>query len=136
TSPSLRCKQLSSYLRKEDFFEDSRLLEINFGDWEGKKWEEIPQKEIEPWYNDFVNVKVPSGESFQELYTRVVDCFKNSNFTQNQVWITHAGVIRSVICEVLGLDLKNAFRLEIDYGSASVFQRKYESWVLKQLGIF
>ncbi len=135
TSPSNRCKQLARCLRKDNFFENSVLLEMNFGNWEGKNWGEIPQLEIELWYEDFVNYKIPNGESFQELYFRINHFFKNFNFTQNQVWITHAGVIRSLVCSVFNLDLKHAFSFDVDYGSITILQKKYDKWNLKTLNV-
>lgn len=133
TSPSLRCKQLACFLRNNEFIENSSLLEMNFGTWEEKSWDEIPKQEIQPWYEDFVNYKIPNGESFFELYIRVVKFFQESKFTQNQVWITHAGVIRSIVCKVLNLDLQNAFKFEVNLGSLTIFRKKYSDWSLESL---
>lgn len=135
TSPSSRCKQLASFLRNHDFIENPALLEMNFGAWEGKTWDEIPKEEIELWYNNFVNYKIPNGESFFELYFRVIQFFQKSEFPQNQVWITHAGVIRAIVCEVLHLDLQNAFQFEVDLGGLTILQKKYGKWNVKTLNL-
>jgi alpha-ribazole phosphatase len=73
-----------------------------------------------PWMNDFVNVRVPNGESFVDLYNRVVD-FMTNEFQKDTlkpvVIVAHAGVIRSILCKITSLPLKDAFQNKVDYGS-------------------
>ena len=45
SSPLLRCKLLAQEISK-DIIYDVRLMEVNFGDWEMKKWDEINKQEI------------------------------------------------------------------------------------------
>jgi alpha-ribazole phosphatase len=119
SSPLQRCTVLANYLSDANYQTDSRLQEMNFGDWELKKWDDIPSEVINPWMNDFVNVKVPNGESFTELYTRVVDfsvTTLESDITKPIVLVTHAGVIRSFLCKIFDLPLKDAFQNKVDFG--------------------
>ena len=70
--------------------------------------------------NDFVNVRVPNGESFVDLHDRVIDFLDNElqNKTQKTIVIVaHAGVIRSVLCKISSLPLKDAFQNKVDFGS-------------------
>nr|WP_294936697.1 alpha-ribazole phosphatase [uncultured Flavobacterium sp.] len=117
SSPSQRCKILADYLSDSRYEIDDRLMEMNFGNWELKSWDDIHPDELNPWMSDFVNVKVPNGESFTELYTRVVD-FADSklNFGKPLVLVTHAGVIRSLLCKITNLPLKDAFQNKIEFG--------------------
>lgn len=101
---------------------DDRLKEMNFGDWEMKKWDEINQEELNKWMTDFVNEKTPGGECFTDLNQRVKEfldeiIISHSSENQTTVIITHAGVIRSVLCQLLEIPLRNAFKIPIDYGS-------------------
>ena len=41
-----------------------RLMEMNFGDWEMKNWNDIPPEQLNPWMEDFVNIRASNGESF------------------------------------------------------------------------
>ncbi|ESU27028.1 gpmA protein [Flavobacterium limnosediminis JC2902] len=119
SSPLQRCTVLADYLSGANYQTDSRLMEMSFGDWEMKKWDAIPPEEINPWMNDFVNVKVPNGESFTELYARVIDFTEivlQSDKTKPIVLITHAGVIRSVLCKISDLPLNDAFQNKVDFG--------------------
>lgn len=119
SSPLKRCVILANYISKGNFKTDSRLMEMNFGDWELKKWNDIPEDEINPWMQDFVNVSVLNGESFVELYERVntfFDEIKKINPSKPVVIITHAGVIRSALCKISKLPLKDAFQNKVNFG--------------------
>ncbi len=67
SSPLLRCVLLANYIKDNSEInavnEDSRLMEMNFGDWEVKNWDVIPPDDFTPWMTDFVNVRVPNGNS-------------------------------------------------------------------------
>ncbi|APA00151.1 alpha-ribazole phosphatase [Flavobacterium commune] len=118
SSPLLRCVQLANYLAPS-IITDSRLMEMHFGDWEMKKWDAIPEADFTPWMTDFVNVAVPNGESFVDLHHRVSD-FLTADFIKNTskpiVLVTHAGVIRSILCTISNLPLKDAFTNKVDFG--------------------
>ncbi|MGM8362157.1 alpha-ribazole phosphatase [Flavobacterium sp. ARAG 55.4] len=119
SSPLLRCTQLAKYL-SDTVITDSRLMEMHFGDWELKNWNAIPEADYSPWMNDFVNVAVPNGESFVALHERVTDFFEtvvSENNTNKIVLVTHAGVIRSILCTVSNLPLKDAFSNKVDFGA-------------------
>lgn len=123
TSPSKRCSILAKHIQENikviSYQEDNRLKEMNFGDWELKKWDDIPYKELNPWMEDFVNIKASNGESFVELHKRVGDFLadKIQQKTNDPVIIvTHSGVIRSIICHQTSLPLKDAFQNKVDFG--------------------
>ena len=97
SSPSLRCKLLSERLFTT-FQYDERLMEINFGDWEGKNWDEISLDELNPWMNDYENIAPPNGENLIQMRVRVIeflDSIKNLNY-QRVILVTHGGVIRII----------------------------------------
>ncbi|WP_395058376.1 alpha-ribazole phosphatase [Flavobacterium sp.] len=119
SSPLKRCTVLANHISKGNYKTDSRLMEMNFGDWELKKWNDIPLEMLNPWMKDFVNVSVPNGESFVQLYERVnafFDEIKKAKHSKPIVIITHAGVIRSVLCKNSNLSLKDAFQNKVDFG--------------------
>src|SRR6188508_2278899 len=81
SSPLQRCAILAQHIQEntkiESVIEDSRLMEMNFGDWELKSWDSIPRKVLDPWMENFVTVNVPNGESFVDLDSRVRDFLDN-----------------------------------------------------------
>ena len=122
SSPLKRCKLLAGYLySEEEIIYDFRLMEMNFGSWELKAWDAISKKELNPWMSDFVSVRVPEGESFEELYSRVIEFWKsilNQSYNKPIVIITHAGVMRSLLCYLNTISLKNAFNTKINFGES------------------
>lgn len=50
---------------------DDRLLELNFGIWEGRLWDDIPKNEIDAWSADLWLNAPPQGESAFLLTKRV-----------------------------------------------------------------
>ncbi len=119
SSPFRRCTKLANYLSNEQFKVDNRISELNFGNWEMKAWNEIPEKELNPWMEDFVNYRIKNGENFNDLHERVVQFYEEiiASKAQDIVLLTHAGVIRSIASYVLNFPLENAFNLQIDYSS-------------------
>lgn len=123
SSPLQRCTILANYILENtdinSVIEDSRLMEMNFGDWELNNWDAISQEVLNPWMEDFVNVRVPNGESFVDLNIRVLDFFENKltgEIIKPVIIVAHAGVIRSFLCKINDLPLKDAFLNKVDYG--------------------
>jgi len=124
SSPSTRCYQLAKRIKSKKLVIDKRLLEMHFGDWEMKKWDEIDQTLLNSWMKDFVTKKVPNGESFVEVNDRVNDFIKELlkyNYKKVAI-ITHGGVIRCFLAKISKIPLKDAFTLSVEYGSVSGFR--------------
>jgi alpha-ribazole phosphatase len=100
---------------------DERLMELNFGNWELKKWEELDKQELDNWMNDFVNVSCTGGESYNDLYKRSVAFFDQCIQQPHQqvLLVSHGGVIRSILSFVLQIPLSRSFSLQLDYGKIS-----------------
>jgi len=47
------------------------LAEINFGEWDGRPWEQIAKQEIDDWCDNFAHFTLDNGESLQQLFDRV-----------------------------------------------------------------
>lgn len=124
-SPLSRCRRLAEDLHPQPRFDD-RLKEFHFGDWELLPWNDIPAERLDPWMADFVNVRVPNGEHFQEFYERVTTFWQDTIHPlltaeppSSVALVTHGGVIRCLLCLFLDLSLRSAYRLHLDYGSVS-----------------
>ena len=118
SSPALRCRQLAE-LFSPNVVTDHRLLELNFGDWELRRWDEIPRTEIDLWSDDFVNRAPPGGETFAALARRAEACiheFKRLYSGEKIICVTHAGVIRALLASRQGISLRDAFSLHVDFG--------------------
>jgi len=112
-----RCKDLATALKFENVLFDSSLMEMNFGDWENKKWNDIDQDKLNDWMVDFVNVKTPNGENLTDLFQRVQLFFNELRKKEHKkvLIITHAGVIRCLWAYLLDIPLKNIFKIPVGY---------------------
>ncbi|MEO7977434.1 alpha-ribazole phosphatase [Flavobacterium sp.] len=123
SSPLKRCVTLAKYIQNKiktiSYHEDTRLMEMNFGDWEMKNWNDIPPEQLNPWMEDFVNIGVSNGESFVELHKRT-ERFLSEQISKKTdqpiVIVAHAGSIRSFLCHHTSLPLKDAFQNKVDFG--------------------
>ncbi|WP_330745597.1 histidine phosphatase family protein [Chryseobacterium sp. CP-77] len=137
SSPSQRCRLLADFF-KLDYQTDERLREMNFGNWEMKKWTDIPEEEINPWYKDFVSVKASDGESLLEMQKRVLSFwneFIQRKDLEKALIITHAGVIRLIFQAVLQFPLENMFAVQIDYGRKVIIQVNEGVFSVKKVNV-
>lgn len=122
SSPLQRCAQLARQF--EHFGEvnyDPRVMELNFGDWEMMKWNDIPKGAIDVWAEEHVTKAPPNGESFHALQLRAKALLSEivAESTEIAVIFTHAGVIRALLAEALSLPLIHAFKFQIAYASVT-----------------
>jgi len=113
TSPLSRAKKLANDIYPDQAEEEKRLMELHFGDWEGKVWDEIKDPFLEKWMEDFVNLKCSNGESFVMLRDRVLE-FWNELKAQdhNKVAVfTHGGVIRTIQAIEENIKLEDSFNI-------------------------
>ncbi len=132
SSPLKRCTQLAEYLNENVSYEN-RLKELDFGNWELKPWNDIPEKEITPWMQDFVNVQVPNGESYTQLAKRVESFFDDllaPKTTNHLIIVSHAGPIRAFLAMILNIDLKDSFNIKINYGDVFHIKKEKNSFKL------
>ena len=119
TSPLSRCVRLASYCGFEDAWKDDRIKELNFGSWEMKSWDEVSSHpHSEGWFNDWVHVPTPGGDSFTDQYNRVpavLDEVRKSN--NNTVFVfAHGGVLACAQVYAGIYDMNEAFKHLPSYG--------------------
>ncbi len=117
SSPLQRCRLLAEKLSANVIF-DNRLKELNFGDWELQKWNDIDKGELDIWMNYFVKTPAKNGESYIDLHHRTSN-FLNELTTKNHqkvVLVTHAGVMRSLWAYTNNIPLEKSFELKLNYG--------------------
>lgn len=113
-SPLQRCRQLARMLQplRPDlsFQNDTRLVELDFGAWEGRAWSTIEQGEFDQWMADFAHAAPGgNGESVASLMARVGQIWSHWGSSRTDaVWITHAGVMRAALLLAKGVHLPTA----------------------------
>jgi alpha-ribazole phosphatase len=111
SSPLMRCRKLAEHLYPSRHINwEPDLQELNCGEWEMQHWDEIPRDVIDPWMNDFVNVCIPGGESYVQLFERVTRCYDRvAASARPAIIVAHGGVIRSILAYITNTSLKDSF---------------------------
>jgi broad specificity phosphatase PhoE len=103
------------------------LREVDFGSWEGKTFDEIQAVDptvVDRWAEFDPAFTFPGGECLGDFLGRIRDAgsFLASVPEQTVLAVTHAGVIRSLICHYLGLSPKNYVLFNADYCSLTIIE--------------
>lgn len=114
-SPLGRARALAEALQPQALF-DRRLMEIDFGEWEGRRWEHIDRALLDAWAADLRHFIPPGGESVAMLQARVLD-FVAGLRGQRFALVTHAGVIRALLGHWRQLPVSEWSQLTFDFGS-------------------
>lgn len=100
-SPLQRCTQLAAALQTQAPAFQLRacndLAEMDFGAWEGQRWDGIAREEMQAWTADFMAYAPGGGESLATMMariTRALDAARQQARETGQpvLWISHAGV--------------------------------------------
>lgn len=117
---------------------DSRLNEINVGDTKLFSDSQIEEMYPEFWKayktrdHDF---RFPNGESGDEAGDRIFDLFTSLDTDRHHILVSHDGVIRTLLCKVLGLPTYKRHLFTIDLCSITVFEfsREFNCWATKKI---
>jgi len=97
TSPLRRCRDVARWLRRFGFrcTVDARLIEFDFGAWDGRRWDEIARAEIDAWTAELDTHRPGgTGECVRELRARVADVLRAPRAA---VLITHGGWLSAAL---------------------------------------
>lgn len=115
-----------------EIIKDRRINELDFGEFEGKNFEEIKANypmEYEAWEKNWKSFIMPKGESYEQFYLRVKafmdDLIKDNKDKENVLVVTHGGVIRSVYTYVLGGNLDFYWKFGSHNGDVSLVKYEY-----------
>ena len=108
TSTLQRCELLAPELigLRPDLMvkRDKKLQEMDFGQWEGRPWADIPEAELTAWTDNFANYRAGgTGESVTQFMARVAAAWDALDPAKDTLWITHAGVIRAATLIAQGI---------------------------------
>jgi alpha-ribazole phosphatase len=118
TSPLSRCTRLATFCGYADAQRDKRLLEMNFGEWEMQRYEEIEDPRLQAWYADWKQVSATGGESFVQQYERVAQFLselKEKPYSKVAIF-SHGGVLTCAKMYAEELSAEEAFASPTPYG--------------------
>jgi alpha-ribazole phosphatase len=101
-SPLQRCERFAHALYGLEpdlaYKIEARLMEMNFGAWEMQAWNAVAPVQLQAWTDEFLSYSCGgSGESVGQFLQRVAQLLlESAQAGKDQIWITHAGVIRAL----------------------------------------
>jgi len=131
SSPLQRCRLLAQDLAAHfqlpapDLHPE--LMEMNFGAWEMQAWQDIELESLTRWSQNLLSFAPPGGECLSAMALRVRGLYRRlleQGSSGNPLVVTHAGVMRIIIADILGVELQNIFdpHYKIALGYSSVLQ--------------
>lgn len=103
---------------------DPRLREMDFGTWDGRSWDDVHDTGADAlarWAAAWHEERVPGGEGFGDVIARVRpwlhDALRHARgaAVSELVAVAHAGSIRALLVQAVGLPRELAFRVRLDH---------------------
>lgn len=125
SSPLSRCTKLAEYCGFADCPTDARLMEMHFGDWENRLWNDITDPHLQRWFDAWATEQATNGESFADV------CHRASSFMESLSWdgedvqmllFTHAGFIRALWVTLGMYTPEGAFARQVSYGGVEMVE--------------
>ena len=127
SSDSKRAAKTAKIIFKDKSIEESQdFREINFGIFEGLKYEEIIKKYpklYRTWLNNPTMVKIPEGEALKDLSRRVrkrLSLILPQHKDGKIALVTHSGPIKVILCDTLKFSLEEFWQIEQDFGAFNI----------------
>lgn len=95
TVETMQLVRTSMGLEPDDFRRDPELIEVGFGDWEGQRWVDLRQSDIEgveAYLAAPLHFAPPNGEGYGGAHERAVRWLES--VTQDTVVVSHGGISR------------------------------------------
>ncbi|WP_155590863.1 histidine phosphatase family protein [Lysinibacillus cavernae] len=95
-----RCRVTAAhYFPNARYHADERFRESNFGEFEGKTYEDLKMNaHYRAWIDDPIHTPPPQGEAFDDFVARVVDGFNHLPKDEDMYYlVAHGGVIRALL---------------------------------------
>ena len=107
SSPLSRCLHLARTLsaaRDVALDIDERLIEMDFGRWEGQRWDVIARAELDAWAADLETANPHGGERVADLAARSrAALIEAARGPVPALVVTHAGVIKAALAQSRGM---------------------------------
>ena len=115
------------------------LAERDFGAWEGRPWEElwasVPARVLtDP--DEYAAFTPPDAEPTEAVADRAWRAARRltEDVEGTVLAVTHAGPLRLIVGQALGIDAARTFALAVPHARAAVLVRNDQSWTLERLG--
>ena len=123
SSPLRRCRELAATL-SNNYRIDPRLKEIDFGDWEGRRWDDIPRADLDAWAAAPFDHAPPGGESATAMAARVVAFAADLPPAPDREWVlvSHQGPLRVLLAHWLQLPRERWLNFHFDFAGSTCIE--------------
>jgi alpha-ribazole phosphatase len=120
TSPLQRCHSVAKHLSPAPVV-DERLVEMHFGEWEMRRWDEIEKAAFEAWVADILNFAPPGGEPAAAMLSRALGFIEElrTGEAPAAAVVTHGGVLRVLFAHWLEVPPLRWPRLTFEFGGVN-----------------
>ena len=113
------------------------LIDFNYGEWQGQPHQEVKDKYNElyaKWVNSPDRVKIPAGESLDDVRKRALEVVKNivARYESTVALVSHRVVNKVLICALLGLDNSHFWNIRQDTCGITTFTYEKERFILTE----
>jgi len=113
------------------------LIDFNYGEWQGLPHREVKDKCKElyaQWIKDPHKVKMPAGESLDDVSKRAVDVVDKivAEYKETVVLVSHRVVNKVLICALLGLDNSHFWNIKQDTCGITTFTYEDGRFILTE----
>lgn len=133
-----RSQETAQRLGYADYKIDSRINELDFGDFKGQFFDDIRINELDFFKKkekDFFNMRYPSGESINDVIKRTSEFFEEkSKEDKNILCVSHAIAIKSSLFWLLK-DKENWQTFWLDNGSITVFRVEDDKKIIESVNL-
>lgn len=126
TSPLTRTVETARLLGVSNATPDLRLIETEWGAWEGKTIVDLRHELGDRFVNNEMrglDFKPPRGESPRDVRNRIQNFLAEKAQTEKRIGlVTHKGVIRTLLSLAYGWDMKTKAPRKLDWRSIHLFE--------------
>lgn len=122
SSPLTRTRKLAEFIASKNSIEkiaySDDIVEIDFGNWEMKKWDDVDSEHVGRFFRNIVEEAPAGGESFSQVVKRANNFWQNVLALPNEkiVVVTHGGVLKAFMSVIAQIEPKIAAGFIFDYG--------------------
>jgi alpha-ribazole phosphatase/probable phosphoglycerate mutase len=137
SSDLLRCRETAAFVVARARLPVEllpELREMRFGEWEGLTWDEITQRDAayaRRWIEEYPWLPAPGGEEFGDFRKRVQTALHELAGVipgGHAAVVTHSGVIRTFLLDVLQLPVSELAALSVEYASCTEIHLRAGRW--------
>jgi broad specificity phosphatase PhoE len=102
---------------------EDRLIELDYGDWDGIALGEVPAARWAAWRED-PGFAPPGGERLTDVTKRIASFLDDANGDDLTIAVTHVSPIKAAVCLALGVDERASWRMHLDVAAISRVGRR------------